>query len=102
MEILTKNSMKIKLIIFLSLIWNISFADDKIIFHEKFDKKKSDLKNWKFTPDDSWSVLSKAGPAGDGSLVVRGGTGSHEVSFPVALNSENEQTLRLSIWLKTE
>ncbi|MFA4869631.1 MAG: FG-GAP-like repeat-containing protein [Pedobacter sp.] len=93
--------MKIKLIIFLSLVWNISFAND-IIFHEKFDKKKSDLINWKFTPEDSWSVLSKAGPAGDGSLVVRGGTGNHEVSFPVTLNSENEQTLRLSVWIKTE
>lgn len=105
MKTTNKYILRIQLITILSLVWNLTFADN-ILFHEKFNGRKNDLKGWKFTPDTSWSVFSKIGPAGDGSLVVTGGKSSnvkkYDASFPVELASGKEKTLRLSVWLKTE
>ncbi|MFD1631623.1 FG-GAP-like repeat-containing protein [Pseudopedobacter beijingensis] len=105
MKIINKNILQIQLTAFLLFVWNLSFADN-ILLHEKFNGKKDDLKGWKFTPDTSWSVLSKIGAFGDGGLAVTGGKNSnikkYEASLSMKLNPGGKKTLRLSVWLKTE
>lgn len=76
------------------------------ILHEKFNSAKSQLSGWKFTPDETWTVLGNAGPSGDGCLVVKGNTSSntkkYEASYNVPLVPGKEKTLLLTVWLKTE